>query len=239
MIIIYTLSHPLTKEIRYVGKTSKTLKRRLMNHICDAKVKRYKNHNCNWIQSLLKDNLEPIIEELDSTSEKDWEYLETYWINQFRQWGFNLTNLTNGGDGNKGQIFSKESIEKRAIKLRGQKRSDEFKKRHSELLKGKPKSELAKANIRKVVINNQGRKVVQLSLDSNEYIREWDCMAEPADFYNVDRTSLMRCCTGKFKKSAGFKWMFLEDFNKFKDMTQSNGNVVGTDDIDNILKKSV
>lgn len=29
-------------------------------------------------------------------------------------------------------------------------------------------------------------------------------MAEAADFYKVDRSSLMRCCQGKFKKSAGF-----------------------------------
>jgi len=225
MINIYTLSDPRTNEIRYIGKTSRTLNQRLTNHISDARVKRYKNHNCNWIQSLLKLDLFPKIELLDSIeSTDDWEWLESYWIAQFRAWGFRLTNLTNGGDGNKGQVFSAESIEKRAAANRGQKRTDEFKERHSKLLKGIPKSDTAKANIRAVVVKNQGRKVVQLDLKTLEFIKEWECIIDPARFYSVDSSSLMRCCQGKFKKSAGYKWMYLEDYNEFKDMTHTSGN---------------
>jgi hypothetical protein len=29
----------------------------------------------------------------------EWGFWEIYWINQFKTWGFELKNLTNGGDG--------------------------------------------------------------------------------------------------------------------------------------------
>lgn len=67
IVKIYVLFDPRKpEEIRYVGKTVQQLKRRLSTHICDARNKRYKHHNCNWIQSLLKEGVEPIIEEIDS-----------------------------------------------------------------------------------------------------------------------------------------------------------------------------
>lgn len=225
MVNIYTLSHPLTGEIRYVGKTIQTLERRLTTHLADARAKRYKNHNCNWIQSLLKQELLPKMELLDCIEDADnWEWLESYWISQLKDWGFRLTNLTDGGDGNKGQVFSRESIQKRADKNRGQKRTEEFKERHSKLLKGKPKTDKAKASIRAVVVKNQGRKVVQLQLETLEFIKEWECIVDAARFYRIDASSLANCCKGKYKKSAGYMWKYKEDY-EFKDMTHTNGNV--------------
>lgn len=44
-------------------------------------------------------------------------------------WGFKLTNLTDGGDGNQNQHFSKETIELRASKIRGIPRDEETKKK--------------------------------------------------------------------------------------------------------------
>lgn len=38
---------------------------------------------------------------IDETLE-DWKTLEQYWICQFKSWGFNLTNITNGGEGSYG-----------------------------------------------------------------------------------------------------------------------------------------
>jgi len=39
------------------------------------------------------------IDEIDSLDSKDWEPLESYWIEQFRQWGFEVLNKNNGGGG--------------------------------------------------------------------------------------------------------------------------------------------
>lgn len=40
-----------------------------------------------------------IIDEINSYSSKDWKPLECYWIEQFRIWGFNISNKNNGGGG--------------------------------------------------------------------------------------------------------------------------------------------
>ncbi len=38
MVYIYTLSDPVTNEIRYCGKTSKSIKERLVGHLKEKKV---------------------------------------------------------------------------------------------------------------------------------------------------------------------------------------------------------
>ena len=211
IVKIYTLSDPRNpNEIRYVGKTKQTLSRRLTNHISDSKSRRYKLHTSNWIYSLLREGISPIIEELDSIEcelKEDWADLEKYWISQMKCWGFKLTNLTDGGDGNQNQIFSKEAIEKRAKKIKGIPRDEETKRKISESHKGKIKTEEHINNIRKSIIKKQGRPVLQYT-KSGEFIKEWECGKEAAMFYNVDPSSLMRCCQGKFKSSAGYVWKY-------------------------------
>lgn len=60
LVNIYTLEHPITGEIKYVGKTIKSLQIRLSEHITDSKKYNFKNPN--WIKSILKLNLKPIIQ---------------------------------------------------------------------------------------------------------------------------------------------------------------------------------
>lgn len=219
MIYFYTLSDPRTPDvIRYIGKTKSPLNRRLSGHISSTKRafldKGTRNYNMNWIKSLLDLGLKPLILEIDSIEceddSKEWIIFEKYWISQFKSWGFSLTNLTDGGDGNQNQYFSKESIEKRAEKIRGIPRPQEIRDQISESNKGKPKSAEHIKNTREGIIKKQGRAVNQYSLQG-EFIREWRCMSEAADYYNVDRSSLMRCCQGKFKKSAGFVWKYRDE----------------------------
>lgn len=57
---IYTLKHPDTLEVRYVGKTVRSLSRRLGNHIANAKGNKHNKHLSNWILNILKENKKPI-----------------------------------------------------------------------------------------------------------------------------------------------------------------------------------
>lgn len=214
MITIYTLSSSSNPDnIRYIGKTKESLKKRLAGHITLAKsnlLKRYShNYTSNWINKELSLNNTIIIKELDETSDLDWEYLERYWISQFKHWGFSLTNLTKGGDGNKGQHFSEDSNKLRSQKLKGIPRPKEVKDKISKSNKGKVLSSIHRENVRMSIIKLQGRPVEQFTLD-NVFIKEWSCIAEAARFYKVDKSSLMRCCKGIFKKSAGFVWKYKE-----------------------------
>jgi hypothetical protein len=91
---IYALLDPKTKEIRYIGLTISSLKGRLSHHIHAAKT-RERTHRTNWIRSLNEKPEIILIDEIISDKIEWW--LEEYWINQFKSWGFNLVNSTNGG----------------------------------------------------------------------------------------------------------------------------------------------
>ncbi len=92
-IKIYGLVDPRNNEIRYVGQTKRALQVRLSRHLLDKPKKN--NYKYNWISSLKKEGLKPIIIELEICNETNWKEREAHWIQQFN----NLTNLTSGGDG--------------------------------------------------------------------------------------------------------------------------------------------
>jgi hypothetical protein len=142
---IYVLKHPDTNEIRYVGKTVRSLSRRLGNHIANAKGNKHNKHLSNWILSILKDNKRPIIELIEECHYSVWQEREIFWISQFD----NLINLTKGGDGCKGFIHDAVTIGKlKKINL-GKKHTQEFKDNMSKRLKGVPFTKEHKENISK------------------------------------------------------------------------------------------
>lgn len=148
---IYVLKHPDTLEVRYVGKTVRSLSRRLGNHIANAKGNKHNKHLSNWILSILRENKRPIIELLETCQSDVWQEREQHWISQFP----NLINLTAGGDGCIGFTHNSEVIEKIRQSKIGTKHSIEFKKAMSKRLKGVPLSEEHKS---KIGLANKGRK---------------------------------------------------------------------------------
>jgi len=103
---IYKLIDPTTKKVRSVGVTTCYLQKRFYQHKYSAKKLR-KTHCAKWINSLLKNNLQPIIELIETCNENNWEEREIYWISYFE-------NLTNHLPGGKGVVLNrkKESLEK-------------------------------------------------------------------------------------------------------------------------------
>jgi len=106
-VTIYTLSDPNTGEVRYVGKTQRPIKDRKSEHIYFAK-KLNKTYSHRWINSLLKNNQRPVFKVLDTCESKEWKLIEQYWISQFKDWGFDLTNHSVGGEGTFGRKWSKD-----------------------------------------------------------------------------------------------------------------------------------
>ena len=103
---IYTLSHPVTNEVRYIGKTI-NIKRRYKQHLYDKRTKSYK---CSWIISLRDIGLKPIMNIIEECTDENWEDRERYWIKQYD----NLTNTKEGGNGGNDykRFIPEESIEK-------------------------------------------------------------------------------------------------------------------------------
>jgi hypothetical protein len=107
---IYTLSHPITNEIRYVGKSTR-IKRRQTEHQSKWFCEKRPNHKNNWCLKLIKEGLKPILTIIDET-EDNWQELEKYWIKYYKDKGFNLLNHTEGGEGQSGRKLSKEHKDK-------------------------------------------------------------------------------------------------------------------------------
>jgi hypothetical protein len=215
-IKIYTLADPRNNEIRYIGKTVQSLEKRLCGHISTAIHNREKSYKTNWVKQLLNNNLLPIIELIEEVNENIWEQTEQYWIAQFKAWNFSLVNMTEGGDGNKNQFVSKESIEKRAQALRGIPRPQEVRKKISLGHKGKKLSMATKEKLKAI---NTGKKqseetkakrykaVIKLSLDG-EFIAEYPSLQHAALENNTHRGVIQNCCAKRRKTAAGFKWEY-------------------------------
>lgn len=109
-IKIYSLVDPITKEIRYIGKTKLDLSKRLNQHISEAKAvsnktgRRNNNKRYSWIISLISLGLNPTINLIEICDNENWSERECFWISKYE----NLTNMTFGGDGgntNQGKKF--------------------------------------------------------------------------------------------------------------------------------------
>lgn len=101
---VYALVCPLTEEPRYIGISCSDPWGRYQWHISEAKNSDIKSHKANWIRKIATYGLVPEFVIIDS-GVWSWDELcdrEIWWIAQYRQWGYSLTNVTAGGDGLRG-----------------------------------------------------------------------------------------------------------------------------------------
>ncbi len=93
-VFIYGLINPITKQVKYIGKTHKFIEKRLSEHLEPKRLiaKTYKNY---WIKSLIKEGLKPEVILIKEVEQDNWQFWEEYYISQYN----NLTNGTKGGDG--------------------------------------------------------------------------------------------------------------------------------------------
>jgi len=133
---IYSLSDPITGDIRYIGKANNP-KKRVLDHIKENKTSN-KSHKISWIKSLLSKGLLPIVEIVDEIPKLEWEFWEQYWISQFKSWQFNLTNISPGGYNNNYKRTTETKQKMRVSKL-GTILPEEQKQKISESIKSKSK----------------------------------------------------------------------------------------------------
>ena len=200
-VYIYTLSS--NDDIRYVGRTF-NVNKRFRQHINES----YKNntHKSNWIRKVKNINIEIV----DVCDESNYSFWEQHYISLYRSWGFNLLNMTIGGEGVSGYKYTKEDRLKRSIKMLGDKNHFYGKKHTLESRKiisevdrygeknamyGKKHKEISKSMSNKKIgiydgVNNpRAKKLYQYDLDNN-LIKCWDFAKECADFYNISRGNI-------------------------------------------------
>lgn len=227
---IYTLSHPLSGEIVYVGKTVTSLSHRLSSHIIDSR--RHSRKICTWIRKLSKQGLTPVIEELDRCSEDESSQLERFYIQMLKSWNFVLKNHTDGGEGLLGFSHSEKTRQLKSKQVKGEnnpfygkthtdavkqrisaanknrKMGDKFSERRREYMKLNP---LSKETRTKIAEANK-IPIVQLDLNLN-YITTHKSTADACQSVPGTLDShICGCCKGKRKSHKRFKWMYEKDY---------------------------
>lgn len=204
MVKIYILE----KEgvVFYVGKAKNTTRR---------KHQHYKTYGYN-IELITIDEVE------------DWKFWESYWIEQFKQWGFKLENKNNGGGGpsnyteeqkqkmRKSRPGSGEKISK-TLKERNHSRyyTDEVKNKISNALKGKSKP-FTREHID--AIKESRRKSSKLVYQFNlqgELLKIWKSKGEAAEYLIKEKnltsnvtSQIKDCILGRQKSAFGYLWSY-------------------------------
>lgn len=95
-VTVYTLSSSRDDEVRYVGQTVQPLKNRLNGHKHSAK-RYHRTAVQRWIVRELGESFEISI--LPINADSVWNETEIDYITLYRAYGFDLLNLTEGGEG--------------------------------------------------------------------------------------------------------------------------------------------
>jgi hypothetical protein len=194
MVNIYKILHPETLEIRYVGKTVESLKKRLEKHIYN------KSNNtkiAKWLRKLISEGKKPIIELIEQCDDSVWQEREIFWISFYSK-TCNLMNTSPGGDlGNLGMHHSEES------------------KRKIGLANSKPKSQDWINNAATAMKKFKSRKIVQFDKKMN-IINVWQSfyVAAIVLFENNYKNSIKNmhsCANGGRKSAYGYIWRYIED----------------------------
>jgi len=93
---IYALKCPVSGNVRYVGKAN-NVKERYRNHLNPCKDKN--TYKRNWINSLRRRNLRPIVEVVKEVPMDEWKKWERYFIKYYKDKGYDLVNCMDGGEG--------------------------------------------------------------------------------------------------------------------------------------------
>jgi hypothetical protein len=195
MAYIYTLEDPITNEIKYVGVTIRSLKKRLYDHCSNYYLKNSNHKTATWIKSLRVNNLKPIIKLLAIVDDVDKYKKEIFYISLLKSLGFNLKNHTEGGSGG---VF---------VKRKPTKHTEETKKRISNANKRPHSPEWIKN-----AADSHCKPIIKLDLNNN-FIKVYKSATEAAlELGDISKKKNISSVLRGVRKSAyGFKWKFEEN----------------------------
>lgn len=158
MYKLYVLVDPRTKKIRYVGQTTYSIQERLNQHIRHTNAPSQRKLHVNyWIKSLLQVGLKPIVRLIcERRTPEDIDNAERTAISRLKNRGYELCNLTSGGDGRfTMSAATKEKMRQAHLGERnhfyGKTHSEETKKILREKGKGKKVSDERKACLSEIM----------------------------------------------------------------------------------------
>lgn len=194
MSIIYKITSPSNKI--YIGQTNnfkerirryKTLACKSQRKLYNSFIKyKFSNHNINIIYKC----------EFDITQE-ELDIIEIFYIKLYDSLNKGL-NLTIGGKGSKGYVFTKKDKLKISKNTKGKKKSKETKLKMSTYHQNRPFEHIE--NNRKA----RFKPVLQYDIHGN-FVKEWESLISVTSSIKGDIRS---CIKGRQKTAAGFIWKY-------------------------------
>jgi predicted GIY-YIG superfamily endonuclease len=182
----------------YVGKTLQEIK------------DRYYTHGGRKVNSK--------IIEIDCVDDNEWRFWESWYIELFKSWGFELENKNNGGGGRgPGWISPPERNAKIKASLQNhsQHYTDKVKEKISKGNKGKSKP-FTKEHQQNMLIakRKQAKPLLMFDLDDN-LIREWESKGQAAEWIKETKkrqgnltSQIKDAIFGRQKTAFGYKWKY-------------------------------
>jgi hypothetical protein len=161
------------------------------------------------------------IDEINSLNRKDWEPIESYWIEQFIQWGFEVVNKNKKG-GMGPEFLSDEAKLKKSRAMMGKTHSKEtclkislskigkslnHGNKISQSKKGKPTNLILTSQHKNKLKEIKSIPITQYDLSGN-LIKEWSSTQEAATFYNIQKGHICNALNGRSKSSNNFIWKY-------------------------------
>lgn len=221
MVKIYAIIHPITEEIKYIGKTVKPLGIRLSEHLFESKSATCKTHKHNWILKCINEGLRPKIILLEECNEDNWKEVEIKWIKFYKS--PLLTNTAEGGLGGCGKKLTQEHKDKiRKTLLDGIKSgriNNNNPERIRKLREARTGIKLSEHTKEKLRIYNTGKsqsietrlkksKGVSKYNLNGEFICEYISISDAAKDINGSKGNISNVCCGRAKSHKGFLWKY-------------------------------
>lgn len=207
-VYIYGLFHPVTNEIRYIGKTEMSLEKRFYFHKKEALSKKRNSYKNKWLGSLIDIGIEPEIKLIEVCNTENWIYREQFWINYYKSLGSKLSNATKGGD--ESPMKNPETAKKVAQSLRGKSPSDVTRKLLSIATTGKNNPNYG--NKASDYNKQRTRETCMVYIDQyslkGKFIKTWPCMRDVYRYFNahINCSHLSTCSKDSNKMAFGFLW---------------------------------
>jgi hypothetical protein len=123
-----------------------------------------------------------------SINYKDWEPLETFWIEQFKCWGFELMNIRQKG-GNGANFHTEETKLKMSLSRRNKK---------------------IKQSTREKMSRSKNKAILQYDLEGN-FIKEWESITKASTILHINHSCISACCLGNQKKTKKYIWKYKDN----------------------------
>lgn len=207
-----------------------------------------------------KDIIFTYIDQVESLDSKDWKPLECFWIEYFRQLGFNLQNKNKGGGGSGFHTQeTRNKINKPILQynlegnfIREWKSATEVKNilglKNSEITavcKGRQKTSynfiwrykndpLNKKFILKYKNNN---KAISQYDKHGKLINSFKSIKEASNYLKIGSSGVVECCKKRFKTYYGFIWRYKEDEDTNININKEGKRVIQYDLESNFIKE--